>query len=127
MLAGDLIRTVTEYQTLMANYRQSVTLTTSYSAGLKQEVENSNVPTLYSAEDSDTPVIKINDTNYDASNLPAEIQHYVSELVRANSQKSNLEYRLRQLDAARVSFTKAIQDEVNDSKPAPMDPQPSND
>ena len=127
MLTGDLIRTVSEYQSLLANYRQSVTLTTSYSAGLKQEVENSNVPTLYSTENSEAPVIKINDTNYDASNLPAEVQHYVNELVRANSQKSSLEYRLRQLDAARVSFTKAIQDEVNATKPIPMDPQPSND
>ena len=39
LLASDLLRTVQEYRALMANYRQSVTLTNTYSGGLKQEAE----------------------------------------------------------------------------------------
>lgn len=125
MLAGDLVRTVQEYQALLSNYRQSLTLTNAYSGGLKSEIEKSDIPQVFSyAVDADKPVIKIDEKTYDASNLTDEVKAYVTELVRANSQKSSIEFRLRQLDAARTAYTKAIQAEIEESQPSPMDPQP---
>ena len=44
LLSTDLIRTVQEYRALITNYRQSVTLTSTYSGGLKQEVEKAELP-----------------------------------------------------------------------------------
>ena len=102
-----------------------MTLTNAYSGGLKSEIEKSDIPQVFSyAVDSDKPVIKIDEKTYDASNLTDEVKAYVTELVRANSQKSSIEFRLRQLDAARTAYTKAIQAEIEESQPSPMDPQP---
>jgi hypothetical protein len=124
-LISDLVRTAQEYQALLANYRQSLTLTNVYSGGLKEQVEKADLPQVFSyAVDPETPIIKIDDTSYDASNLPDEVKAYVSELVKANKQKTSVEYRLRQLDAARSAFNKAIQLEIESSQPTPMDPQP---
>jgi hypothetical protein len=125
-LAGDLLRTVQEYRSLLSNYRQSLTLTNAYSGGLKQEVEKADLPVLFSSvSDSEKPVIKIDEVSYDASALPDSVKAYVAELVRANQQKTGLEFRLRQLDAARSAYVKAIQDEIGESNPSPMDPQPA--
>ncbi len=125
MLSTDLFRTVQEYQGVLAGYRQSLTLTSTYSGGLKAEVEKADLPQVFSyAVDSDAPTIKIDETTYDAKELPDEVKGYVSELVRANKTKTDLEFRLRQLDAARTAYIRAIQDEIKESQPAPMDPQP---
>ena len=126
LLAKDLLRTVQEYRALIANYRQSLTLTNTYSGGLKEEVEKAELPVAinnpYSEEEK--PTIKIGDVSYEANDLPDSVKAYVTELLRANNQKTQLEFRLRQLDAARVAYVKAIQDEIAETKPEPMDPQP---
>lgn len=128
LLASDLVRTVQEYNAIMKNYRQSLTLTNTYTGGLKSEVEKAELPIVFPyAIDEETPVIKIGETSYDASEMPNEVKAYVSELFQVNKQRTSLEFRLRQLDAARVSYIKAIQDEVVESKPTPMDPQPDID
>ena len=125
LLISDLIRTAQEYQALFGNYRQSLTLTSVYSDGLKNQVEKSELPQVFEyAVDTETPIIKIDDKSYDASNLPDEVKAYVSQLVTANKQKTSVEFRLRQLDAARSALNKAIQDEIENSQPSPMDPQP---
>jgi hypothetical protein len=114
---------VQEYQAIMASYRQSLTLTNTYSGGLKDQIEKAELPQVFPYDD-EKPTIKVNDLTYDASEMPDEVKAYVAELVRANSQKTTLEFRLRQLDAARTAFIKAIQDEIAESQAAPMDPQP---
>jgi hypothetical protein len=125
MLTSDLVRTVKEYQALLANYRQSLTLTSAYSGGLKSEVEKADLPQVFSyAVSSDAPVIRIDDKSYDATVLPDEVKAYVTELLRANKQKSSIEFRLRQLDAARTSYTNSLETEIKESQPSPMDPQP---
>lgn len=102
-----------------------MTLTSAYTKGLESEIEKAELPQVFSyAVDSDKPVIKIDEKTYDASDLPNEVKAYVSELVRANSQKSSIEFRLRQLDAAKNAYMKAIEAEVEESQPSPMDPQP---
>ena len=48
----------------------------------------------------------------------------MAELVRANQQKTQIEFRLRQLDAARNAYIGALKTEIESSEVAPMDPQP---
>ena len=127
LLIADLFRTVKEYQGLFASYRQSVTLTATYSGGLKTEVEKAELPVLWpyeSESEKDKPTITIEDKRYDASDLPNEVKAYVAELVRANQQKTQIEFRLRQLDAARNAYIGALKTEIESSEVAPMDPQP---
>jgi len=125
LLTADLLRTAQEYQDLLSSYRQSLTLTGAYSGGLKSEVEKADLPVVFSAVgDSDRPIIKIDEVSYDATDLPDSAKAYVAELMRANQQKTSLEFRLRQLDAARGAYVKAMQAELAESKPEPMDPQP---
>ena len=127
VLVSDLFRTVKEYQGLFASYRQSVTLTNTYSGGLKTEVEKADLPVLWpyeSESEKDKPTITIEDKRYDASDLPNEVKAYVAELVRANQQKTQIEFRLRQLDAARNAYIGALKTEIESSEVAPMDPQP---
>lgn len=126
LLASDLVRTVQEYRALIASYRQSLTLTNAYSGGLKDEVEKAELPVAIDNPYADEakPTITIGDVSYEANDLPDSVKAYVTELLRANKQKTSLEFRLRQLDAARSAYVKAIQDEIAESKPEPMDPQP---
>jgi len=115
---NDLSRTVMEYKELLRNYNQSLTLTNTYASGLKSEVEKVG---LSESSNSDAPSIKIGDKNYDGTDLPDSVKAYVSELIRANKNKTSLEYRLRQLDAARITFINALKGEVEESGISPTD------
>ena len=115
---GDLTRTVIEYKELRRSYNQSLTLTNTYASGLKTEVEKVGLPE--SSKES-SPSITIADKTYDGSDLPDSVKAYVSELVRANQNKSVLEYRLRQLDAARITFINALQAGVEEAGISPTE------
>ena len=111
-LLNDLTRTVMEYKELLRSYNQSLTLTNTYVSGLKSEVEK--VGLAESSKDN-SPSITIEDKTYDGSDLPDTVKAYVSELIRANQNKTNLEYRLRQLDAARITFINSLKSAVEES------------
>tara|TARA_Y100000994_G_scaffold180086_1_gene149015 strand:- start:301 stop:750 length:450 start_codon:yes stop_codon:yes gene_type:complete len=115
---NDLSRTVMEYKELLRSYNQSLTLTNTYASGLKTEVEKVGLP---EPQNADSPTITIADKTYDGSDLPDTVKAYVSELVRANKNKSNIEYRLRQLDAARITFINCLKAEVEDSGISPTE------
>jgi len=115
---NDLTRTVMEYKELLRSYNQSLTLTNTYASGLKTEVEKVGLP---EPQNDDSPTITIADKTYDGSDLPDTVKAYVSELVRANKNKSNIEYRLRQLDAARITFINCLKAEVEDSGISPTE------
>ena len=117
-LLNDVTRTVMEYKELLRSYNQSLTLTNTYVSGLKSEVEKVGL-TEVSKEDS--PSITIADKTYDGKDLPDSVKAYVSELIRANQNKTNIEYRLRQLDAARITFINALQTAVDESGVSPTD------
>ena len=108
-LINDLTRTVMEYKELLRSYNQSLTLTNTYISGLKTEVEKVGLP---ESSEEGSPSITIEDKTYEASDLPDSVKAYVNELVRANQNKTSIEYRLRQLDAARITFINALQSEV---------------
>ena len=109
MVLNDLSRTVMEYKELLRSYNQSLTLTNTYASGLKSEVEKVGLP---ESPEEGTPTIKIADKTYDGSDLPDTVKAYVSELLRANQNKTSLEYRLRQLDAARITFINSLKSEI---------------
>jgi hypothetical protein len=117
-LLNDLTRTVLEYKELLKSYNQSLTLTNTYASGLKTEVEKTGLP---ESSSEDAPSITIADKTYDGSDLPDSVKAYVSELVRANQNKTNIEYRLRQLDAARITFINTLKSTVDDSGISPTE------
>ena len=118
LFLNDLTRTVMEYKELLRSYNQSLTLTNTYASGLKTEVEKVGLP---ESSNEDSPSITIADKTYDGSDLPDTVKAYVSELVRANQNKTNLEYRLRQLDASRITFINSLKSEVEESGISPAE------
>ena len=118
LFLNDLTRTVMEYKELLKSYNQSLTLTNTYASGLKTEVEKVGLP---ESSNEESPTIKIADKIYDGSDLPDTVKAYVSELVRANKNKTNLEYRLRQLDASRITFINSLKAEVEESGISPTE------
>ena len=117
LFLSDLTRTVMEYKELLRSYNQSLTLTNTYASGLKTEVEKVGLP---ESTNEDSPSITIADKTYDGSDLPDTVKAYVNELVRANQNKTNLEYRLRQLDASRITFINSLKAEVEESGITPV-------
>lgn len=116
LLLNDLTRTVMEYKELLRGYNQSLTLTNTYASGLKNEVEKVGLP---ESKEEGAPKIVIADKSYDGSDLPDSVKAYISELVRANKNKSVLEFRLRQLDAARITYINSLDNEINESEISP--------
>ena len=116
LFLNDLTRTVMEYKELLRSYNQSLTLTNTYASGLKTEVEKVGLP---ESSNEDSPSITIADKTYDGSDLPDTVKAFVSELLRANQNKTNLEYRLRQLDASRITFINSLKSEVEESGISP--------
>ena len=112
LLVSDLYRTSMEYNELYRSYNQSVTLTNTYASGLKGEVEKADLPEK--TEDSDSS-ITIDDKSYDGSDLPDTVKAYIDELVRANKNRYGLEFRLRQLDAAKSTYIASIKEDVENS------------
>ena len=112
LLVSDLYRTSMEYNELFRNYNQTVTLTNTYASGLKGEVEKANLPEK--TEESESS-ITIEDKSYDGSDLPDTVKAYINELVRANNNKSSLEFRLRQLDAARNAYISSLKVDISNS------------
>ena len=117
LFLSDLTRSVMEYKELLRSYNQSLTLTNTYASGLKTEVEKVG---LSESTNEDSPSITIAEKTYDGSDLPDTVKAYVSELVRANQNKTNLEYRLRQLDASRITFINSLKAEVEESGITPV-------
>ena len=117
LFLSDLTRSVMEYKELLRSYNQSLTLTNTYASGLKTEVEKVG---LQESSNEDSPSITIADKTYDGSDLPDTVKAYVGELVRANQNKTNLEYRLRQLDASRITFINSLKAEVEESGITPV-------
>ena len=118
LILSDLTRTVLEYKELMRSYNQSLTLTNTYASGLKNEVEKVELP---EATDDTTASIKIEDKSYDGTDLPDSVKAYVSELVRANQTKTSFEFRLRQLDAARLTYISSLKNIIEESDIEPVD------
>ena len=109
LFVSDLYRTSMEYNELYRTYNQTLTLTSTYSSGLKAEVEKVGLPEKSDESDSS---ITIDDKSYDGSDLPDSVKAYISELVRVNNNKSTIEFRLRQLDAARNTYISSIKEDI---------------
>ena len=132
MLSVDFVRTDQEWMALQHRYRQFVAMEATVVNQLKQEVDQSEMQPLWSSgesdQENDKPLLTIDDKSYDASAIPDSVRVVVEDLVRNNQERGQLEFRLRQLDAARSAYLGVIREEIENSGTQPMDPQPeSND
>ena len=112
--AQDLFRTVAEYNELYKSYKNNSTLINSHAANLKEEVLKVKLP--IAEQESNTNIV-IENIRYEGTNLPESVQEFVKDLLKANADKVNIEFRLRQLDAARLLFTSVLEKEITNSTP----------
>lgn len=126
MLSVDFVRTDQEWNALQHRYRQFVAMEVTYVNSLKEEVEKAKLEPVYTSdpEKSEVPLLTIDQVSYDASKIPDAVRLYVEDLVRNNQERGQLEFRLRQLDAARSAFLEVIRQELKESEAKPLDPQP---
>ena len=118
LLSADYIRTEHDWQELQHRLRQFVAMESTMVDMLKQGVEQAGlepVSTGSEASSSDQPLLTIDGQSYDATTLPDRVQMHVDDLIRNNKERSELEYRLRQLDAARLGYLSRIRDELSSS------------
>ena len=126
-LSVDFVRTDQEWSVLQHRYRQFVAMEATVVHHLKEEVEKSDMEPIWTEGESsqhDQPLLTIDDKSYDATKIPETVRLYVEDLVRNNQERGQLEFRLRQLDAARTAYLAAIRDELDSSGAQPLDPQP---
>ncbi len=127
LLSVDFVRTDQEWQVLQHRYRQFVAMEATVVNHLKEEVEKSDMEPVWTSgnpNESEQPLLTIDDKSYDATNIPDNVRLYVEDLVRNNQERGQLEFRLRQLDAARTAYLGAIREELESSGAQPLDPQP---
>lgn len=128
MLSVDFVRTDQEWTALRHRYRQFVAMEATVVSQLKQEVDKSEMQPLWSSgesnQESAKPLLTIDDKSYDASHVPDGVRVVVEDLVRNNRERGQLEFRLRQLDAARSAYLGVIREELKNSGAQPLDPQP---
>ena len=127
LLSVDFVRTDQEWMALQHRYRQFVAMEATVVNQLKEEVEKSGMEPVWTSgepTESDKPLLTIDSKAYDASNIPDSVRVHVEDLVRNNQERGQLEFRLRQLDAARSAFLGVIREELDTSGATPMQPQP---
>lgn len=118
MLSLDCLRTDQEWAQLLHRYRQFIAMEATVVNQLKQEVEQSDLQPLsidQEAPPRETPLLTIDATSYDATAIPDNVRLYVEDLVRNNQERQQLEFRLRQLDAARTTYQCEIRQELENS------------
>ena len=127
LLGVDFVRTDQEWMALQHRYRQFVAMEATVVNHLKEEVEKAELEPVWTSgepAESDKPLLTIDSKSYDATQIPDSVRVYVEDLVRNNQERNQLEFRLRQLDAARGAYLGAIREELESSGAKPMDPQP---
>ena len=129
------MRTDQEWTQLQHRYRQFLAMETTVVNSLKTEVERSGMEPLASgtppspdagddpggpAEAAERPRLSIDGLIYDASALPSAVQLVVDDLIRNAEERRELEFRLRQLDAARITYLQEIRQELATSTTHPL-------
>lgn len=125
LLSVDYVRTEQEWQALQHRYRQFVAMEATVVNHLKEEVEKSEMKPVWNSgnpNESEQPLLTIDDKSYDATKIPDNVRLYVEDLVRNNQERGQLEFRLRQLDAARTAYLAAIREELDSSGAQPLEP-----
>jgi len=129
-LSLDYLRTDQEWNELLYRYRQFVAMQETVTNQLKQEVSSSGMEPIWTEGipvDSERPLLTIDDKSYDTTQAPEHILVYVQDLLRNNQERSQLEFRLRQLDAARIAYLAAIRQELPGENPMPISSESSSD
>jgi hypothetical protein len=129
MLSIDYIRTDQEWQQLQRQLRQFLATESTLVNLLKLEVEQSEMEPIWTSGEpgeSEKPLLTIDSKSYDATNIPDAVRMHVEDLVGNNQQRGELEFRMRQLDAARLGYLTIIREELNNSEIAPLDNETAN-
>lgn len=124
MLSLDYVRTEQEWAQLLHRYRQFVAMESTVVNHLKDEVQKAELQPVEINGDpaaSERPLLTIDATSYDASAIPDTVRLYVEDLVRNSQERQQLEFRLRQLDAARTTYLSEIRAELETSGAQPID------
>ena len=138
LLTLDVIRTEQEWQSLTHRYRQVLAMDSTIVNTMKEEVEQAGLEPLESngkasngkasngeASSSERPLLTIDALSYDASSIPERVRVLLDDLVRNNQDRSQLEFRLRQLDASRLGYLSGIREELSSSGATPLNSQPA--
>ena len=128
LLTLDVIRTEQEWQSLNHRHRQVLAMDTTIVNTMKEEVEQAGLEPLQSngeADGSEKPLLTIDALSYDASSIPERVRVLLDDLVRNNQDRSQLEFRLRQLDASRLGYLSGIREELSSSGATPLNSKPA--
>jgi|GEM_PF-6353608 len=115
VLSNDFVRTHQEWTDLQHRYRQFLAMETTVVNQLKDEVDRAGLRPHDLAPGDDIAqqaLLTIDATAYAIEQIPAQAKLYVNDLLRANQERGQLEFRLRQLDAARAAYQGALRDEL---------------
>ena len=129
MLSLDCIRTEQEWIALQHRYRQFIAMEATVVNQIKEEVAKSNMEPLWTSGESndEQPLLTIDDKAYAATKIPETVRLYVEDLMRNNQERSQLEFRLRQLDAARTTYLATIREELVSTGAEPYEPPTDQD
>jgi hypothetical protein len=125
MLSLDCVRTEQEWIALQHRYRQFIAMEATVVNQIKEEVAKSDMEPLWTSGESNNdeqPLLTIDDKAYDATKIPETVRLYVEDLMRNNQERSQLEFRLRQLDAARTTYLATIREELVSTGAEPYEP-----
>jgi hypothetical protein len=128
LLSLDCVRTEQEWLALQHRYRQFVAMEATVVKHLKEEVEKSGLEQVWStseSSDGDLQLLTIDDKSYDANMISDAVRCYVEDLMHNSQERSQLEFRLRQLDAASSAFHAMVREELEKSGAEPLDSQDS--
>ena len=115
VLSNDFVRTHQEWTDLQHRYRQVLAMETTVVNQLKDEVDRAGLrphEPVTSGDLVQQALLTIDATAYAIEQIPDQARLYVNDLLRAHQERGQLEFRLRQLDAARAAYQGALRDEL---------------
>ena len=115
VLSNDFVRTHQEWAELQHRYRQFLAMETTVVNQLKDEVDRAGLrphEPVTSGDLVQQALLTIDATAYAIEQIPDQARLYVNDLLRAHQERGQLEFRLRQLDAARAAYQGALRDEL---------------
>ena len=115
VLSNDFVRTHQEWTDLQHRYRQFLAMETTVVNQLKDEVDRAGLrphEPVTSGDLVQQALLTIDATAYAIEQIPDQARLYVNDLLRTHQERGQLEFRLRQLDAARAAYQGALRDEL---------------
>jgi len=123
LLSSDYLKTKREWDEQQQRYEQLVAGKTQSVSALKQEVEKAGMQPVWPMAEPDgvvRPLLTIDSKSYDATTVPDSVREQLEALLAQNKACAELEYALRQLDAACTAYEEAIREELKAIAATPL-------